>query len=149
MAQGNDKEISVCPPICHFLYHTHYHGLWAPIRCMEPFPFRYWAGQQRQWSHHYFWKSTSLWKGPVGQFVAGTWTEDESPLLAAWEVWFGFQKMQFKWTVCRELALGINTAAPTFSSRHLVRSCLLPPPWQLCTRRGTWTLRSHQKTWQL
>lgn len=37
MAQRNDKEISVHPPIYHFLYHTHYHGLWAPITCMEPF----------------------------------------------------------------------------------------------------------------
>lgn len=155
MARRNDKEIPVHPPIYHFLYHTHYHGLWAPITCMESFPFWRRAGQQRQQSHHYFLKKHELAEGPVAQSAVAIWqqpvcTEDKSLLLAAWKVWFGFLKMQFTWTMCRELALGINIAAPTFTSRHLEREATSSlPPWQLLTRRGTSTLKKHQKTWQL
>lgn len=73
-------------------------------------------------------------EGPVAQSAVAIWqqpvcTEEKSLLLAAWEVWFGFWKMQFKWTMCRELALGINIAAPAFTSRHLEREATssLPP----------------------
>lgn len=65
-------------------------------------------------------------EGPAAHSVVAIWqqpvcTEDKSLLLAAWEVRFGFWTMQFKWIVCRELALGINIAAPTFTSCHLER----------------------------
>lgn len=45
-------------------------------------------------------------EGPVAQPAVAIWqqpvcTEDKSLLLAAWKVWFGFWKMQFKWTICR------------------------------------------------
>lgn len=100
--------------------------------CTGPFPFQYRAGQQRQPS--LFSEEHKLAEGPLAQSAVAIWqqpvcTEDKSLLLAAWEVWFGCWKMQFKWAMCKELALGINIAAPTFNSRYLERepTSSLPP----------------------